>query len=81
MKMVEETNMTIAEMEGSILEASINNRLINATNIVKISEDLRYLVQSNIDSWIFQIQRMLANELDAYKRKGNNYVDNNIQEI
>ena len=79
--MVEETNMTIAEMEGSILEASINNRLINATNIVKISEDLRYLVQSNIDSWIFQIQRMLANELDAYKRKGNNYVDNNIQEI
>ena len=44
-------------------------------------EDLRYLVQSNIDKWAFQIQRMLANELDQYKEKGNRYVNNNIQEI
>ena len=27
---------------------------------------------------VFQIQRMLANELDAYKEQGNQYVDNNI---
>ena len=27
------------------------------------------------------MQRMLANELDKYKRRGNSYVDENIQEI
>ena len=81
MKMVEETNTTIVEMEGSILEASINNRLINATNITEVSEDLRYLVQSDMESRIFQIQRILANKLDAYKGKRNSYVDDNIWEI
>ena len=30
---------------------------------------------------MFQIQRMLANELDAYKEKGNRYVDENIWKI
>ena len=29
----------------------------------------------------FQIQRMLANELDHYKERGNRYMDDNIQEI
>ena len=80
-KMAEEANTTIAKLEGSILEASINNWLINATNIAKVSEDLRYLVQSNMESQIFQIQRMLANELDAYRGKGNSYMNNNIWEI
>jgi len=48
--MAEETNTMIVEMKGSILEASINNRLINATNIAEISEDLRYLVQSDMEN-------------------------------
>jgi len=30
---------------------------------------------------VFQIQRMLADELDAYKGKENAYVNSNIQEI
>ena len=55
MKIAEEANTTIAEMEKSILEASINNRLINATNITELSEDLKYLVQSDMESQIFQI--------------------------
>jgi len=29
----------------------------------------------------FQVQRILADELDQYKEKGNNYVDKNIREI
>ena len=40
MKMVEEANTTITEMKGTILKASINNRMMNATNILGISEDL-----------------------------------------
>jgi len=48
-KMAEEANTTIMEMEGSILMASINNRTMNATNISQISEDLRYMVQSDMD--------------------------------
>ena len=57
---------------------SINNRVMNATNIAQILEDLWYLVQSNMNKQAFQIQRMLANELDQYKEKDNRYVDNNI---
>jgi len=29
----------------------------------------------------FQVQRILADKLDQYKEKGNNYVDKNIREI
>jgi len=40
MKIATETNMIIIEIEDSILKASINNRVINATNIAGMSEDL-----------------------------------------
>ena len=72
---------TITEMEEVILEASINNWVTNTTNITGVLENLRYLVQSNIENWVFQIQQMLADELDTYKGKGNIYMDDNIQEI
>jgi len=48
-KIAEETSTTVTEMEGTILMASVNNRTMNATNITQIAEDLRYLVQSNMD--------------------------------
>ena len=54
---------------------------MNTTNITQISEDLRYLAQSDMDKWAFQIQRMLADELDRYKGKDSKYVDDNIWEI
>jgi len=75
MKIAEETNMTVMEMEGIILKAGINNRTINAMNILGISENLQYLIQSNIEDWIYQIQRMLANKLDKYRGRGNQYVE------
>ena len=50
-------------------------------NITQISEDLRYVVQSNMDEQVLQIQKMLADELDQYKEMGNRYVEENIQEI
>ena len=34
-----------------------------------------------MDEHAFQVQRMLADELDHYKEKGNFYVDSNIKEI
>ena len=80
-KLAEEANTMITEMEGTVLTASINNRVMNVTNITQISKDLWYLVQSNMDEQAFQIQRMLADELDHYKGKGNKYVENNIKEI
>jgi len=43
-RMAEEANITIMEVEGSVLTASINNRTTNAMNIAQILEDLRYLV-------------------------------------
>ena len=80
-RLAEETNTILMEIEGTVLMTSINNWVINATNITQISEDLRYLVQSNMDEQAFQVQRMLADELDHYKEKGNSYVDSNIKEI
>jgi len=81
MKIAREMNTTIMEIEKTILKTNINNRMTNATNILGISEDLRYLIQSNIEDRVYQIQRMLADELDAYSGRGNQYVDDNIKEI
>ena len=81
MKMAVEVNTTVIEMKGIILVASINNWTTNTTNIIGISENLQYMIQSNIEDWVFQIQRILADELDRYKGQGNVYVDKNIQEI
>ena len=39
-KLAEEANTTLTEMEGTVLMASINNRIMNVTNITQISEDL-----------------------------------------
>jgi len=47
---VAEMNTIITEVENSILTASINNQTINVTNIAEVSEDLRYLIQSNIEN-------------------------------
>ena len=80
-KIAEEAGTTVAEIEGTVLTASINNRLNNATDITQMAEDLRYLIQSDMDNRAFQIQRRLADELDQYKGRGNNYVDTNIREI
>ena len=40
MKIAGETNTIITEIEQTILQASINNQTMNATNILGISEDL-----------------------------------------
>ena len=40
MKIAEEVNTTITEIEGNILKASINNQTINVMNILGILEDL-----------------------------------------
>jgi len=34
-----------------------------------------------MDEQAFQVQRMLADKLDHYKEKGNDYMDSNIREI
>ena len=78
MKIAAEANMMIMEMKNTILKASTNNQVINTTNIAEVSEDLRYLIQSNMENQVFQVQWMLADELDTYRGKGNAYVDDNI---
>jgi len=68
-------------MERNILKASINNWIMNATNILSISEDLWTLIQSDMENRVYQIQQILADELNEYKERGNKYVNNNIEEI
>ena len=81
MKIVEEINTIITEMEGIILKASNNYWTMNVMNIFSISENLQSLVQSDIENRVYQIQRILADELDSCKERENKYVDNNIKEI
>ena len=81
MKIAAETNTMITEMEDTILKTSTNNWVINTTSITGISENLQYLIQSDMENQIFQIQQMLADELDIYKGKGNMYVEDNVKEI
>jgi len=81
MKITEEANMTITEIERTILKANINNQTTNVTNILGISEDLQYMIQSNMEDYAYQVQCMLADELDAYSGQGNQYIDDNIKEI
>ena len=50
MKIVEETNMIITEMKSTILKASTNNQVIKTMNITGVSEDLRYLIQSDMEN-------------------------------
>ena len=47
-KIAKEVNTIIIEMKRTILMASINNRTTNTMNITGISEDLQYIVQSDI---------------------------------
>ncbi len=54
-KIVKETNMMITEIEDTILKASINNQTMNAMNILGISEDLQYLIQSNTKDQAYQV--------------------------
>jgi len=81
MKIAVETNTIITEIEDTILKTSINNQVTNMTNIIGVSENLRHLIQSDIENRVFQIQQMLADKLNTYKGRGNVYMDNNIQEI
>jgi len=46
-RLAEETNTILTEIEEMVLIASINNRVMNATNIMQMSEDLRQLCCSN----------------------------------
>ena len=48
MKIAEVANMTITKIEESILTTSINNWITKTINILGISEDLQYLIQSDI---------------------------------
>ena len=68
MKIAGETNTMVTKIKETILKVSINNQTMNATNILGILEDLQYLIQSNMEDWVFQIQKILADELNAYKR-------------
>ena len=73
--------MTITEIKGTILKASNNHWTLNAANIFSISGDLQSLIQSNIGNRAYQVQRLLANKLNKYKGRRNDYVDKNIKEI
>ena len=39
---------------------------------------IQYLIQSNMEDQVYQIQRMLADKLDIYSGQENQYMNDNI---
>jgi len=81
MKLAEEANIQIVEIKSTILQVSNNYRIYTTRDIFSITEDLWNIVQSNIEDQAYHIQKLLANELDSCKEKGNNYAKEYIKEI
>jgi len=50
-------------------------------DIFSISEDLQNIIQSDMENQAYYIQKLLADELDNCKEKGNKYVEGYIKEI
>ena len=80
-KLAEEANMQIAEIEGTILQASHNYWTQIAEDIFSISEDLQNIIQSDMEKQAYHIQSLLVDKLDNYKGKGNKYAKEYIKEI
>ena len=74
-------NTTITEIERTILKASNNHWTLNTANIFSIPEDLWNLVQSDIENRAYHVQILLADELNEYKGRRNNYMNENIKKI
>jgi len=54
--------------DGGDNPQSKHQQLNYAINILGILENLWYLIQNNMEDQVFQFQRMLADELNTYKR-------------
>ena len=80
-KLAEEANTQVVEIENTILQASNDYRTQTAGDIFCISEDLWNIIQSNIKNKAYHIQKLLADELDNHKGKENNYMEGYIKEI
>lgn len=80
-KLVEEANIQIAEIEVTILQASHNYWTQTAGNIFSISKDLQNIIQSDIENQAYHIQTLLVDKLDSCKGKENIYTEENIKEI
>jgi len=52
-----------------------------AEDIFNISEDLQNIIQSDIENQAYYIQKLLADELDNCKGKGNKYAEKHIKKI
>jgi len=81
MKLAEEANTQIVEIKSTILQASNNHQKQTAGDIFSITEDLQNIVQSNMENQAYHIQKLLADKLDEYKGKRNNYTEGHIKEI
>ncbi len=71
-RIAEEVNTTITEIEGLVLTVSINNRTTNTTNITQSIGRPPIPSSKQYGQMSFQIQRMLADKLDHYKKEATN---------
>ena len=80
-KLAQEVNTQVAEIEATILQASCNYRTQIVGDIFSISEDLQNIIQSDMENQAYHIQTLLVDELDSCKGKGKVYTEEYIKEI
>ena len=80
-KLAEEANTQIAEIERMILQASHNYRTQTTADIFSILEDLHNIIQSDMENQAYYIQQLLVNKLNNCKGKGNNYTKEHTKKI
>ena len=80
-KLAKETNIQIAKIKNTILQASDDYWEQTAGDIFCMSEDLWNIIQSDIENKVYHIQKLLVDELDKCKGKENNYMEEHIKEI
>ena len=78
-KLTDIANNQLADIETILLKIGETYRIQISEDIYSISEKLRNIIHKDIEQQTYHIQVLLANELNQYKNKEEERVDENIR--
>ena len=78
-KLTDTANNQLADIETILLKIGETYRIQISEDIYSISEKLRNIIYEDIEKQTYHIQVLLANELNQYKNKEEERIDENIR--
>jgi len=78
-KLADTANNQLVDIEIILLKIGETYRIQISEDIYSISEKLRNIIHEDIEQQTYHIQVLLANELNQYKNKGEERIDENIR--